>query len=95
MHYYNHITELIGNTPIIKLNNFNLPKNVNIFAKLEFLNPGGSIKDRIGDWIIKKAEERGELKAGYTIVEATAGNTGIGLALAALNKGYELILVVP
>lgn len=95
MHYYNHITELIGNTPIIKLNNFNLPKNVNIFAKLEFLNPGGSIKDRIGDWIIKKAEERGELKAGYTIVEATAGNTGIGLALAAINKGYELILVVP
>jgi len=95
MHYYNHITELIGNTPIIKLNNFNLPKNVNIFAKLEFLNPGGSIKDRIGDWIIKKAEERGELKPGYTILEATAGNTGIGLALAALNKGYELILVVP
>ncbi|SET05795.1 cystathionine beta-synthase (acetylserine-dependent) [Natronincola peptidivorans] len=95
MDYYHHITELIGNTPIIKINHFDLPKDVNIFAKLESFNPGGSIKDRIGHWIIKKAEERGDLKKGYTIIEATAGNTGIGIALAALNKGYRLILVVP
>lgn len=95
MNYYQKVTDLIGNTPMIKINNFPLPENVNIFAKLEYYNPGGSVKDRIGKWIIDRAEERGDLKKGYTIVEATAGNTGIGIALGAINRGYEVIFVVP
>jgi len=95
MKVVNHVTELIGNTPMLKINSFPLPEGVNLYAKLEFFNPGGSVKDRIGEWIIKKAEERGQLKNGYTIIEATAGNTGIGLALAAVNRGYEIIFVVP
>lgn len=95
MKYITSIHQLIGNTPLVKLNHFDLPEGVQLFAKLEFYNPGGSVKDRIGHWIIQRAEERGQLKKGDTIIEATAGNTGIGLALAALNKGYEVILVVP
>ncbi|SHJ69274.1 PLP-dependent cysteine synthase family protein [Tepidibacter formicigenes] len=95
MKYYNSIQDLIGNTPLLKIDNFHIPKDVNIFAKLEFSNPGGSVKDRVGKWIIEKAENEGKLKKGYTIIEATAGNTGIGLALAAINKGYEIIFVVP
>lgn len=95
MTYVNSIHELIGNTPLMKINNFNLTNEVNIFAKLEFFNPGGSIKDRVGQWIIKNAEEMGELKKGMTIIEATAGNTGIGLALAAVNRGYNIKFVVP
>ncbi len=95
MKVVNHISELIGNTPMIKLNQFTIPKGVNLYAKLEYYNPGGSVKDRIGQWIIQKAEEKGLLQEGYTIVEATAGNTGIGIALAAINKGYEVIFVVP
>lgn len=95
MKYYQNVIELIGNTPLVKLNNFSMPPKVNIFAKLEYFNPGGSIKDRIGHWIIEKAEEKGLLKRGDTIIEATAGNTGIGLALAATQKGYSTILVVP
>ena len=95
MKYINSIIENIGNTPIIKLNNLGLKKGINIFAKLEGENPGGSVKDRVGVYMIKDAEERGILKVGYTIVEATAGNTGIGVALAAINKGYNVIFVVP
>lgn len=95
MEYITHIHQLIGNTPLLRLNHFSLPSGVQLFAKLEFYNPGGSVKDRIGHWIIQRAEERGDLKKGDTIIEATAGNTGIGLALAALNRGYEMILVVP
>lgn len=95
MGYINDIRELIGNTPIIKLNHFNLKEGVNIFAKLEYYNPGGSVKDRIGEYMIKAAEEKGLLKKGYTIIEATAGNTGLGVALAAINKGYNIIFVVP
>ena len=95
MSYINDIREAIGNTPIIKLNNVNPNKNVNIFAKLEYLNPGGSIKDRIGISMIEGAEKRGELKKGDTIIDATAGNTGIGIALAAINKGYKVIFVIP
>lgn len=95
MHYYNRIQDLIGNTPMLKINHFDMPKDVNIFAKLEFYNPGGSVKDRIAKWIIEKAEEEGMLKKGYTIIEATAGNTGIGIALAAIHKGYSIIFVVP
>jgi cysteine synthase len=95
MMYINDIRELVGNTPILKINNFNTKKDVNIFAKLECLNPGGSVKDRIGVYMIKKAEQEGILKEGYTIVEATAGNTGLGVALGAINKGYRVIFVVP
>lgn len=95
MNYVNDIRELVGNTPLLKLKNISPDKNINIFAKLEYLNPGGSIKDRIGLKIIEEAEKRGELKPGYTIIEATAGNTGIGLALAAFEKGYKLIIVIP
>lgn len=95
MMYVNDIRELVGNTPMLKINNFNIKNGVNIFAKLEYLNPGGSVKDRIGIYMIEKAEEDGILKKGYTIVEATAGNTGLGVALGALNKGYRVIFVVP
>ena len=95
MNYINDIRELVGNTPLLKINNFNLKNGVSIFAKLEQLNPGGSVKDRIGIYMIKKAEEQGILNPGDTIVEATAGNTGLGVALGALNKGYRLIFVVP
>jgi len=93
--YINSILENIGNTPLIKLNNLGVKKGINIFAKLEGENPGGSVKDRVGVYMIKDAEDRGILKVGYTIVEATAGNTGIGVALAAINKGYNVIFVVP
>lgn len=95
MLYYNDIKEMVGNTPMLKLNNFNARENVGIFAKLENFNPGGSIKDRVGVHMIESAENKGILKKGYTIVEATAGNTGLGIALGALNKGYRVIFVVP
>lgn len=95
MRYINDIRELIGNTPIIKLNNIGVKRGVNVFAKLESFNPGGSVKDRIGVNMIKDAERNGRLKPGYTIVEATAGNTGLGVAMAAINKGYNIIFVVP
>lgn len=95
MNYINDVRELIGNTPLLKLNHFKPKENVNIFAKLEHFNPGGSVKDRIGVYMIEAAEKQGILKPGYTIIEATAGNTGIGVALGALNKGYKVIFVVP
>lgn len=95
MKYINNIKELIGNTPLIKLNNIGLKEDVNIFAKLESFNPGGSVKDRIGLYMIEGAERAGLLKKGYTIIEATAGNTGLGVAMAALNKGYQIIFAVP
>ncbi|MBU3188098.1 cysteine synthase family protein [Clostridium bowmanii] len=95
MKYINSILDIIGNTPLLKLNNLGVKEGVNIFAKLEGENPGGSVKDRVGVFMIKDAEDRGILKSGYTIVEATAGNTGIGVALAAINKGYNIIFVVP
>jgi len=93
--YYNSIHELIGNTPILKLNHLGVKKDVEIFAKLELWNPGGSVKDRIGTYMIKDAEDKGILKSGGTIIEATAGNTGLGIAVAALNKGYRVIFIVP
>ncbi|MDD3266998.1 MAG: cysteine synthase family protein [Burkholderiales bacterium] len=95
MKYINDIRELIGNTPLLKINNFELNPAINLFAKLEFLNPGGSVKDRIGIAMIEKAERDGLLHHGSTIIEATAGNTGLGVALAALNKGYHVIFTVP
>ena len=95
MKVYEDIKELIGNTPILKLNNMGVSPEVNIYAKLELFNPAGSVKDRIGMYMIEDAEKKGLLKKGGTIVEATAGNTGIGIAIAALNKGYKVIFVVP
>ncbi|AUN02353.1 PLP-dependent cysteine synthase family protein [Clostridium botulinum] len=95
MKYLDSIKELIGNTPILKLNNLDIKPGVDVFVKLETNNPGGSVKDRIGIYMIEQAEKEGKLKKGYTIVEATAGNTGIGVALAAINKGYDVIFVVP
>ncbi|MEH7490789.1 PLP-dependent cysteine synthase family protein [Neobacillus niacini] len=95
MKVYKNVHELIGHTPIVEITQFSLPKGVRIFAKLEFMNPGGSIKDRLGVELLRAAFENGKLKAGGTVIEPTAGNTGIGLALAALNKGVQVILCVP
>lgn len=95
MRYVNDIRELIGNTPLLKLNNMGIGPGINVFAKLECFNPGGSVKDRIGAAMLEREEKAGRLVPGNTIVEATAGNTGLGVALAALNKGYRIILVVP
>ena len=90
---YNSITELIGETPLLRLNR--LAPEDEIYAKLEYFNPGGSVKGRIALNMIEKAEEDGQLYPGGTIVEPTSGNTGIGLALAAAVKGYQVILVMP
>ena len=87
--------QLIGNTPLVRLNHLGLPEGVALYAKLELYNPSGSVKDRIGKYMIADAERRGILKKGSTIVEATAGNTGLGIAFSALNKGYRIIFVVP
>ncbi|TDT62311.1 PLP-dependent cysteine synthase family protein [Fonticella tunisiensis] len=95
MNYINDIREYIGKTPLLKLNNMGIKEGINLFAKLEYLNPGGSVKDRIGVYMIREAERQGILRKGSTIVEATAGNTGLGIALAAINKGYRVIFVVP
>jgi cysteine synthase len=95
MKYYNDFRELIGNTPIVRLNNIGINPNVKMLAKLELLNPGGSVKDRMGVALIERAEKEGVLKPKSIIVEATAGNAGIGIAFAALNKGYHIIFAVP
>jgi cystathionine beta-synthase len=94
MAQYGNILDLIGNTPLVKLKNLDTGP-CELFAKLECNNPGGSIKDRIGLRMIEAAERQGKIKPGGTIVEATAGNTGLGLALAAIHKGYKLLLVIP
>ncbi len=95
MAYFESTQALIGNTPIVKLTHIGLPDGVNLFAKLELFNPAGSVKDRVGKAMIEDAEQTGRLKPGGTIIEATAGNTGLGIAFAALNKGYRVIFVVP
>ena len=94
MEYLNSIKDMIGNTPILKITNFDLPANVNLYAKLEMYNPLGSVKDRIGSYLIGDAVRNG-LKPGGTMILATAGNTGIGTAVAALGSNYRLIVVVP
>ncbi len=91
MKYSNHITELIGQTPLVKINNITKDIKGTILAKIESFNPGHSIKDRIGLQLIKDAEKKGLLKNGGTIIEATSGNTGMGLALIAIQRGYKLI----
>ena len=94
MRIYSNVLEMVGNTPMLELTKLDAGP-CRLFLKLEFMNPGGSIKDRIGRTMIEEAEKRGELKRGDTIIEATAGNTGLGLALVAAQKGYRLILVIP
>lgn len=89
------ITKLVGNTPLLQLKRVVPSDAADVFAKLEYLNPGGSVKDRAAIGIIRRAEEQGKLKPGSTIVEATAGNTGIGLALIGVNRGYKVALFVP
>ncbi|HKF46169.1 MAG TPA: cysteine synthase A [Terracidiphilus sp.] len=89
------ITQLVGNTPLLQLTRVVPPRCAAVFAKLEFLNPGGSIKDRAALGMILDAEARGLLRPGCTIVEATAGNTGVGLALIGVNRGYAVKLFVP
>ena len=97
MAIYNNVTDLIGKTPILQLNNFSKSEGVaaNIFAKLEYFNPAGSVKDRIAYAMISDAEAKGELKPGATIIEPTSGNTGIGLASVGTAKGYKVILTMP
>jgi cystathionine beta-synthase len=94
MHVYSNILEMIGRTPMLHLSKFDVGP-CDLFLKFESLNPGGSIKDRIGLSMIEEAEKRGDLKPDATIVEATAGNTGLGLALVAAQKGYRMVLVMP
>ena len=89
------ITQLVGETPMLQLKRLVPAGSADVFAKLEYLNPGGSVKDRAAVGIISRAEEEGKLTAGGTIVEATAGNTGIGLALIGVNRGYKVMLFVP
>ncbi len=95
MNYYDSMQALIGNTPLVRLGNIVKADGVNVFAKLELYNPSGSVKDRTGLYMINDAEKRGILRPGGTIIEATAGNTGLGIAFAALNRGYRIIFVVP
>jgi cystathionine beta-synthase len=92
---YPTVLELVGDTPIVRLDRLSPPGGARILAKLEYLNPGGSVKDRIGLAMIEAAERDGTLKPGGTIVEPTSGNTGVGLAIAAARKGYRCIFVMP
>lgn len=92
---YNSITELVGNTPLLKLNRVVPEGSADVYVKLESKNPAGSVKDRIALAMIEKAEREGKLKPGSTIVEPTSGNTGIGLASVAAAKGYKIVIVMP
>ncbi|HEX6930352.1 MAG TPA: cysteine synthase family protein, partial [Gammaproteobacteria bacterium] len=94
MKVYRNVLEMIGRTPMIEFTHLDTGP-CRLFAKLELANPGASVKDRIGLTMIEEAEKRGELAPGDTIIESTAGNTGLGLALVAQQKGYRLVLVIP
>src|ERR1700745_1070994 len=89
------VVEAIGNTPLIELKRASEATGCTILGKAEFMNPGQSVKDRAGKWMILEAEKRGELKPGGLVVESTAGNTGIGLALVASARGYRAVIVIP
>lgn len=95
MRVANSIIELIGQTPLVKVNRLTGPEDADLYLKLEFFNPGSSVKDRIALAMIEAAEQDGSLKPGMTIVEPTSGNTGIGLAMVAAAKGYRTVLVMP
>lgn len=95
MAVYENMQALIGNTPIVRLTQLGLPGDARLYAKLETYNPAGSVKDRVGKYMIDAAERNGQLRPGGTIIEATAGNTGLGIAFAALGRGYRVIFVVP
>ncbi len=92
---YNNILETIGKTPIVKLNRVGSQLSCQLYAKCEFTNAGGSVKDRIGYHMVEQAEKEGRIKPGDTLIEPTSGNTGIGLALAAAVKGYRMIITMP
>src|SRR5918911_1682682 len=95
MQYVDNVVDLIGNTPLVRLRNVTSGISAMVLAKVEYLNPGGSVKDRIATRMIEAAEEEGLLKPGGTIVEPTSGNTGVGLALAAQSRGYRCVFVCP
>ena len=95
MHINNDVVEAIGNTPLIKLKRASEGTGCTILGKAEFMNPGQSVKDRAGKWMILEAEKRGDLKPGGLVVEATAGNTGIGLAVVASARGYRTLILIP
>lgn len=95
MKLYSNILECVGDTPIVRLNKVSAGLKIPLYAKVEFFNPGSSIKDRIAIKLVEEAEKRGDLKPGGTIVEATSGNTGMGLAIVAAVKGYKAIFVMP
>ncbi|QHS23906.1 cysteine synthase A [Virgibacillus sp. MSP4-1] len=95
MEVFENIVDVIGNTPIVKLNGAGDENSADIYVKLEYMNPGSSVKDRIAKAMIEDAEKKGELKPGDTIIEPTSGNTGIGLAMVAAAKGYRTILTMP
>ena len=95
MEIYDHVLDTMGNTPLVRLNRVSEPGSAEVVAKLEMYNPGFSVKDRIGIRLIEAAERDGLLKPGGTIVEPTSGNTGVGLALAAIRKGYRCVFVMP
>src|SRR5205823_6812603 len=95
MKYAESMVDLVGNTPLVKLNNVTKGLQATVLAKVEYLNPGGSVKDRIALRMIEAAEKSGALKPGGTIVEPTSGNTGVGLAMVAQRKGYQCVFVCP
>src|SRR5262245_37564703 len=92
---FNNILETIGNTPIVRLNRIGQDLDCELYAKCEFLNPGGSVKDRIGYYMVEEAERLGKIAPGYTLIEPTSGNTGIGIALAGAVKGYNVVITMP
>lgn len=95
MALYRSTMDLIGNTPLVEINAYTLPRGIRLFAKLEFMNPGGSVKDRVGKALLHEALATGKIKPGGTLVEATAGNAGIGLAMAAIHEDISVIFAVP
>src|SRR6476660_3136248 len=92
-HRYQSILETVGNTPVVRINNLALP-GVNLYVKIEAFNPLGSVKDRLALGVIEAAEKSGDLKPGQTVIEATSGNTGIGLAMVCAQKGYPLVVTM-
>ena len=92
---FDNILQTIGKTPLVKLNRVGKALECTLYGKCEFMNPGGSVKDRIGYAMVESAEKRGEIKPGDTLIEPTSGNTGIGIALAGAVKGYKIIITMP